>query len=129
MGFRQNQTDVRLSRMRRESLRLGRFLACVFPRFRWRLHAQAQSACKGSSPPRPCCGRNGAGPRIQTLRKPFFRRIVVIVAVVTPRSVSKRAVSPLIRSSMSGAFSHSFIYAREERTLALTLVVETRTPA
>ncbi len=37
--------------------------------------------------------RSGRGPRIQILRKPFFSRMVVTVAVVTPFNASNMAAS------------------------------------
>jgi hypothetical protein len=35
---------------------------------------------------RPCFGPSGAGPRSQTLRKPFLKRMVLMVAVVMAHS-------------------------------------------
>ena len=54
---------------------------------------------------RPWPGRSGLVPRIQTLRRPFFRRTVVIVAVETSLRTSRdasRGVSGFMASSVSG---------------------------
>ncbi len=58
-------------------------------------------------------GRNGRVPRIQTFRSPFFSRIVVTVAVVTPIRISRASGSSgtvsllmqLPRPTMSGALA------------------------
>ena len=53
----------------------------------------------GSLPNRFAPGTSGCAPRTQTLRRPFFSRTVVIVAVDTPESVSIAFLSSIALNS------------------------------
>ena len=63
--------------------------------------AGTKRSVKAGPAMRACSGRSGSVPRIQTLRRPFFSKIVVIVAVVTPSSVSRALSSKGIVSSLA----------------------------
>jgi hypothetical protein len=49
---------------------------------------------------RGCAGRNGRAPRIHTLRRPFLRRMVVMVAVATWERLSMILVSLMARDPL-----------------------------
>src|ERR1700684_2719616 len=69
--------------------------------------AGTKRSVKAGPTSRFCPGRNGFAPRSQTFRKPFLRRTVVMVAVVTCESVAMasggRDIEKFNSGKMSGA--------------------------
>ena len=64
--------------------------------------AGTKRSVKASPTRRPCPPASGFVPRIQTLRRPFFRRTVVSVAVDTPFSTSRSSAVKVMVPSRIG---------------------------